>query len=195
MKILSKGILLSALFLGLGAGLVFSAEEGAHGVSPSQIKNLIWWSVNFLALVVLLYKLLKKPVVNFFRSRQENILKQYQELLAKKKEAEARYLELQEKVKNLKEEAEAIYKNYVEQGMREKEKILEEAKLQAERLKEQAQLYISQEMEKAKDLLRVELAQEAVKLAEEILKKGVTEEDQRVLYRNFVEQIKGRSLN
>lgn len=195
MKTSNKVLFLSIFFCVLSAGLVFSAEEGGHGVTPSQVKNLIWWSVNFLALIVLLYKLLKKPVINFFKSRQENLLKQYEELLAKKKEAEARYLELQEKVKNLKEEAETIYKSYIEQGMKEKEKILEEAKLQAERLKEQAQLYVSQEMEKAKDLLRVELAQEAVKLAEEILRKNVTDADQKVLYKNFVEQIKGRSLN
>lgn len=195
MKAFNKIFFLFVLLFGLSVGVGYSAGEGGHGVTPSQIKNLIWWSVNFLALIVLLYKLLKKPVVNFFKSRQENLLKQYEELLAKKKEAEAKYLELQEKVKNLKEEAETIYQNYIEQGMREKEKILEEAKLQAARLKEQAQLYISQEMEKAKDILRVELAQEAVKLAEEILRKNVTEEDQKVLYKNFVEQIKGRSLN
>ncbi|BAU22693.1 hypothetical protein THC_0295 [Caldimicrobium thiodismutans] len=195
MKTFNKIFFLFVLLFGLSVGVGYSAEEGGHGVTPSQIKNLIWWSVNFLALIVLLYKLLKKPVVNFFKSRQENLLKQYEELLAKKKEAEAKYLELQEKVKNLKEEAETIYQNYIEQGIREKEKILEEAKLQAARLKEQAQLYISQEMEKAKDILRVELAQEAVKLAEEILRKNVTEEDQKVLYKNFVEQIKGRSLN
>ncbi|MEZ0344855.1 MAG: ATP synthase F0 subunit B, partial [Caldimicrobium sp.] len=118
------------------SSLGISAEEGAHhGVTQTQIKNLIWWTVNFIALLIILYKLLKKPVVNFFRSRKENLLKEYEELLAKKKEAEAKYLELQEKIKNLKEEAEAIYKNYVEQGMKEKERILEEARLQAERIK------------------------------------------------------------
>lgn len=167
----------------------------AHGVTPTQIKNLIWWTVNFLVLVIILYKLLKKPVVNFFRSRQEAIKREYEELLLRKKEAEARYLELQEKIKNLKAEAEAIYQNYVEQGLREKERILEEAKRQAERIKEQAQLYIAQEVEKAKDALRKELAEEAVKLAEEILRKRITPEHQRALFREFVENIKGRVVN
>jgi len=167
----------------------------AHGVTATQIKNLIWWTVNFLVLMLILYKLLKKPVVNFFRSRQESIKKEYEELLLKKKEAEARYLELQEKVKNLKAEAEAIYQSYVEQGMKERERILEEARKQAERIKEQAQLYMAQELEKAKERLRNELAEEAVKLAEEILKKRVTPEHQRALFREFVENIKGRVVN
>ncbi len=173
-----------------------AAEGGVHhGVTSTQIKNLIWWTVNFLVLIFLLYKLLKKPVVNFFRTRKENILKEYEELLAKKKEAEAKYLELQERIKRLKEEAEAIYQNYIEQGMKEKERILEEARLQAERIKEQAQLYIAQEMEKAKEKLKVELAEESVKLAEEILRRNITPEDQKRLFKEVLEQIKGRSLN
>uniref|UniRef100_A0A832LVT1 ATP synthase subunit b n=1 Tax=Caldimicrobium thiodismutans TaxID=1653476 RepID=A0A832LVT1_9BACT len=169
--------------------------DGAHGVTASQIKNLIWWTVNFIALLIILYKLLKKPIVNFFVNRQEALKREYEELLAKKKEAEAKYLELQEKVKNLKAEAEAIYQNYVEQGMKEKERILEEARKQAERIKEQAQLYMAQEMEKAKEALRIELAEEAVKLAGEILKNRITIEDQRMLFKEFVENIKGRIAN
>jgi len=195
-----KGFLWRFFFFGLSLHLFYSlgiaAEEGgAHGVTPSQIKNLIWWSVNFLALIIILYKLLRKPLVNFFKTRKENLLKEYEELLAKKKEAEARYLELQEKVKNLKVEAEAIYQSYLEQGQRERERILEEARLQAERLKEQAQLYLAQEMEKAKEQLKVELAQEALKLAEEILRKNITPEDQKRLFREFIEHCQGRSLN
>lgn len=196
MKFFLKVFLCIGFFIFLSYIDLFSAEEGGgHGVTPTQIKNLIWWTVNFLLLVILLYKLLKKPIVNFFVSRRENLIKQYEELLSKKKEAEAKYLELQEKIKNLKSEAEAIYQNYVEQGMKEREKIIEEAKLQAERIKEQAQLYIAQEMEKAKDLLRIELAMESVKLAEYFLRKNITPEDQKVLFKNFIEQIKGRSLN
>ncbi|MFN3567797.1 MAG: ATP synthase F0 subunit B, partial [Caldimicrobium sp.] len=133
--------------------------------------------------------------VNFFHTRRENLLKQYEELLTKKKEAEAKYLELQEKIKNLKSEAERIYQSYIELGMRERERIIEEAKLQAERIKEQAQIYIAQEIEKAKELLKYELAEESVKLAEEILRKSITPEDQRRLVKNFIEQLKGRSLN
>ena len=70
--------------------LVFGAESGGehHGVTSIQLKNLLWFTLNFLALVLILYKFLKKPVVDMFKSRQENILKQYNELLEKKKEVE-----------------------------------------------------------------------------------------------------------
>jgi len=177
--------------------LVFGAESGGehHGVTPNQLKNLLWFSLNFLALVLILYKFLKKPVVDMFKSRQENILKQYNELLEKKKEAEARYVELQEKIKNLEKEAEAIYQNYVEQGMKEKERIIKEANIQAERIKQQAELYIQHELEKAKNMLREEVADASVKLAEELLRKNINEEDQKKIVKEFINEIKGRVLH
>lgn len=177
--------------------LVFGAEAGGehHGVTHTQLKNLLWFSLNFLALVLILYKFLKKPVVDMFKSRQESILKQYNELLEKKKEAEARYVELQEKIKNLEKEAEAIYQNYIEQGIKEKERIIEEAKIQAERIKQQAELYIQHEIEKAKGMLREEVTEVSLKLAEELLRRNFKEEDQKTMVKDFINEIKGRVLH
>ncbi len=182
----------------LGIAKVWGAEAGEEhpgGVTPEQIRNFIWFTMNFIALVLILYKFARKPVIEIFRNRRENILKQYNELLEKKKEAEAKYIELQEKVKNLEKEAEAIYQNYVEQGMKEKERIIAEAEAQAERIKQQAELYIQQEIEKAKKLLAEEAAEASVKLAEEILRKNINEEDQRRIFKEFINEIKGRVLH
>lgn len=193
-----KGIGFLVLILTLvSIPLAFGAEAGEehHGVTSSQLKNLFWFTLNFIVLVLILYKFLKKPIVDMFKSRQENILKQYNELLEKKKEAEARYVELQEKIKNLEKEAQAIYQNYVEQGMKEKERIMAEANAQAERIKQQAELYIHHEMEKAKAILREEIAEVSVKLAEELLKKNITEEDQKRIVKEFINEIKGRVLH
>ncbi|PMP95504.1 MAG: ATP synthase F0 subunit B [Thermodesulfobacterium geofontis] len=190
------GVLVAILIL-ISISLVFGVEAGEehHGVTTSQIKNLIWFTLNFIVLVLILYKFLKKPVVDMFKSRQENILKQYNELLEKKKEAEARYVELQEKIKNLEKEAQEIYQNYVEQGIKEKERIIAEAHAQAERIKQQAELYIHHEMEKAKAMLREEIAEASVKLAEELLKKKINLEDQKRMVKEFINEIKGRVLH
>ncbi|MBO8143884.1 MAG: F0F1 ATP synthase subunit B [Thermodesulfobacterium sp.] len=197
MKVARIAGFLILVLLVTNISLVFGAEGGGehHGVTSIQLKNLLWFSLNFLALVLILYKFLKKPVVDMFKSRQENILKQYNELLEKKKEAEARYVELQEKIKNLEKEAEAIYQNYVEQGMKEKERIINEANIQAERIKQQAELYIQHELEKAKNMLREEVADASVKLAEELLRKNINEEDQKKIVKEFINEIKGRVLH
>lgn len=192
----SLGILILILIIA-NVSLGFGAEAGGehHGVTSTQLKNLFWFTLNFLALCIILYKFLKKPVVDMFKSRQESILKQYNELLEKKKEAEARYIELQEKIKNLEKEAQEIYQNYVEQGMKEKERIIAEANAQAERIKQQAELYIQHEMEKAKAMLREEVAEASIKLAEELLRKNITEEDQKKIVKDFINEIKGRVLH
>ena len=187
---------LASLFLILSflVQVVYGAEEGHHGITPIQIQNLIWWTVNFLALLIILFKLLRKPLVNFLQNRKETIQREYEELLRKKREAEAQYLELQAKLKNMEDEAKQILQNYIEQGQKEKERIIKEAEEQAKRIMEQADLYIKHELEKAKEDLRKELAQEVIKLTEERLLKGLTIEDHKRIFQDVVESLKSLSI-
>jgi len=170
-------------------------EENAAKEEHEALMNLLWFTMNFIALVAILYKYGRKPIGDMFRQRRETILKRYNELIEKKKEAEARYIELQEKLKNLEKEAKEIYENYVQQGIKEKERIIAEAEAQAERIKQQAELYIQQEVEKAMAALREEIAEESVKVAEEILKKSITVEDQKKILKDFINEIKGRVVH
>lgn len=199
MKFYKNLILVFMIVIIVSIGIVWagggSAGEEHHGVTPTQIKNLIWWAINFFLLLVILYKFAREPFMNLFKSRQESIINQYNQLLQKKKEAEAKYIELQEKIKNLEKEAQEIYQNYVEQGMKEKERIIEEANAQAERIKQQAELYIAQEIEKAKAQLREEIAELSLALAEELLKKNITPEDHKNILKSFINEIKGRVLH
>lgn len=187
---------LASLFLILSflVQVVYGAEEGHHGITPTQIQNLIWWTVNFIALLIILFKLLRKPLVNFLQNRKETIQREYEELLRKKREAEAQYLELQAKLKNMEDEAKQILQNYIEQGQKEKERIIKEAEEQAKRIMEQADLYIKHELEKAKEDLRKELAQEVIKLTEERLLKGLTIEDHKRIFQDVMESLKSLSI-
>jgi F-type H+-transporting ATPase subunit b len=187
---------LASLFLILSflVQVVYGAEEGHHGITPTQIQNLIWWAVNFLALLIILFKLLRKPLVNFLQNRKETIQREYEELLRKKREAEAQYLELQARLKNMEDEAKQILQNYIDQGQKEKERIIKEAEEQAKRVMEQADLYIKHELEKAKENLRKELAQEVMKLAEERLLKGLTIEDHKRIFQDVVESLKNLTI-
>jgi F-type H+-transporting ATPase subunit b len=182
------------LILSFLVQVVYGAEEGHHGITPTQIQNLIWWTVNFLVLLIILFKLLRKPLVNFLQNRRETIQREYEELLLKKREAEAQYLELQAKLREMEDEAKQILQNYIEQGQREKERIIKEAEEQAKRIMEQADLYIKHELEKAKAELRKELAQEVIKLTEERLLKGLTIDDHKRIFRDVVESLKSLSI-
>jgi len=164
-----------------------AAEEG--GISPQQWKNLLWWMVNFLIMVAVLYKFGKDPIVNLFRSRREAILNEYEDLLAKKREAEKQYAELQEKLKGLEAEAQRLMEAFREQGEREKERIIAEAKENAERIKQQAEFYIQQEVNRIKAELQKEVAEMAVKMAEELIRKNITVEDHKRLFNEFIEKV------
>ncbi len=195
-----KGFLLGFLVvLGVfvAVSLGFCVEEAPPKlgeVRPEQIKNLLWYTMNFVVFCFIVYKWVYPPIAKMFVDRKQKILEEYNALLEKKKEAEAKYIEVQEKIKNLEKEAKEIYERYVEQGKKEKERIIKEAEAQAERIKQLAELYIQQEMEKAKKKLREELAEEAVKLAQEIIKKNYTVEDQKRMYEEFLSEIKQRRV-
>lgn len=172
------------------------AEAEEHpGVTHEQIKNFIWWSVNFLILLGILYKFGKEPVSNMFRSRREAIANEYEDLMAKKREAEARYTELQEKLKGLEAEAQRLLETFREQGKKEAERIIEEAKLNAERLKQQAELYIQQEIARARKELQLEVAELAVRMAEELIQKNITAEDHRRLFDEFIQKVEGERIH
>ncbi|QJA06102.1 F0F1 ATP synthase subunit B [Thermosulfurimonas marina] len=170
-------------------------EEHATGVTREQLKNFLWWSVNFLILLAILYKFGKEPVANLFRSRKEAIVNEYEDLMAKKREAEARYAELQEKLKGLEAEAERLLAAFREQGEKEAQRIIEEAKANAERLKQQAELYIQQEMARAREELQREVAEMAVRMAEELIRKNITAEDHRRLFEEFLQKVEGERLH
>ncbi len=164
-------------------------EGEHHGVTPSQIRNLIWWTVNFVLLVFILVKFGKAPVSQMFRERRESIEGRLEELEAKRREAEARYREYEHRLSGLEEEARQIMEAFVEQGEKEKARIIAEAKETAERIKQQAEFYVQQELEKARQQLREEVADLAVKMAEDIIKKNITPEDQKRLVGEFIEKV------
>ncbi len=168
-------------------------EHAAHEVKPhvtkQQIRDLLWWAVNFLVLIIILVKWGREPLVNTFRSRRENIENEYKELSDKRAEAEVKYREYEKKLATLEEEAKKILEAFIEQGQKEKERIIKEAHETAERIKQQAEFYVQQELEKAREELRKEVAELSVKLAEQIIKEKITPEDHKRLVQEFIERV------
>lgn len=165
------------------------AHEVHPHVTKSQLRNLLWWAVNFAILMIILVKYGRKPTVEMFRSRREAIENEYKELEEKRAEAEERYKEYEKKLATLEEEARAIMEAFIEQGNREKERIIREAQEAAERIKQQAEFYVQQELEKARASLREEVAELSVKLAEQIIREKITPEDQKRLVQEFIERV------
>jgi F-type H+-transporting ATPase subunit b len=167
-----------------------SAAHGEHhGLTHSQVMNFIWHCLNFSILALVLVKYLKKPITDGLKGRTEAIRAQFAELDAKKVEAERRYAEYESKLSGMDDEARKILENYIAQGQAEKERIIVQANEAAERIKAQAEFYVQQELAKAQIELRTEVADLAVGMAEDIIKKNLTDQDHDALISDYLERV------
>ncbi len=166
-----------------------AAHGEHHGLTHGQVMNFVWHCLNFAILVVVLVKLLKAPISNALKSRTEEIENSFKELDEKKKEAERKYAEYEKKLAKMDKEAERILNTFIQQGEAEKEKIIQQAKEAAERIKAQAELFVQQELEKARHELQQEVADLAVKMAEDIIRKNLTEQDHHKLISEYLEKV------
>ncbi len=160
-----------------------------HGVTHSQIMNFLWHCLNFSILVIVLVKFLRKPITDALQGRRESIRSAFEELEAKKVEAERKYAEYEKKLSNMDAEAERILNSFIEQGKAEKEKIIAQAHDAAERIKAQAEFYVQQELAKAKAELQKEVTEMAVKMAEDLVRKNLTDQDHHRLISEYLEKV------
>jgi F-type H+-transporting ATPase subunit b len=145
--------------------------------------------INFLILMAIFIKVLKKPVGNFLRNRQSKVRQALEDAEKARVEAGRRMQEYERRLAHLDEEIDEIHRTLKEEGEREKARIIQEAERMAEEIKAQAQATTEQEIRVAQQILREEVADLAVQLAEEILKKSMSKSDQKKLVEQYVDQM------
>ncbi|MFZ5774103.1 MAG: F0F1 ATP synthase subunit B [Thermodesulfobacteriota bacterium] len=174
------GALLSALTL-LALATVAQASGDAHGgggIPAEKLWDLLYRVLNFAALVFILVYFLRKPLSSGLNSRREAIQDQLDSLESRKAEAEQLYREAEGRLAKLDAEVEAIIAEAVKQGEAEKAKIIADAERAAGDIKRQADMAVAHELAEAKTRLKAEVAEQAVLLAEELIKKNIQPDDQ-----------------
>jgi F-type H+-transporting ATPase subunit b len=169
------------------SGMVFASGGGGGGMDKT--KDLIWRTMNFVVLVGGLILLLKKPVAQALAGRRQGIKDQLDDLEKQKQAAEQQLSEYQKKLSQLEKEVEKIVAEYVKDGEAIKAKIIEEAKASAEKLQGQAKKNIEHEFDKARKELRTEMADQAVAMAEELIKKSITDKDQKQIISEYLTKV------
>ncbi|MBI5602972.1 MAG: F0F1 ATP synthase subunit B [Deltaproteobacteria bacterium] len=173
-----------------GEGATGHGAAAAHGgETTARLLDLLYRSINFIIFFVVLFILLRKPLKQGLASRRDSIERELQELETKKEEAKKEYQALEKRIANIKGEREAILAEFKAEGEKEQRKIVENAQKVASRIVEQTQITIQQEIQKANLSLRQELAEMAVQMAEDILKKNITENDQKVLIGEYLAKV------
>ena len=145
--------------------------------------------INFLILMAIFIKVLKKPVGNFLRNRQSKVRQALEDAEKARVEAGRKMQEYERRLAHIDEEIDEIHRTLKEEGEREKARIIQEAERMAEEIKAQAQATTEQEIRVAQQILREEVADLAVQLAEDILKKSVSKSDQKKLVEQYVDQM------
>lgn len=194
-------VVLSVIGMLAVAGILYAsgggeAHGGGHGsaglgLTHEKLMDLLWRALNFACLVIILVLTLKKPIANGLGGRRESIKAQFEELEAQKAEAEKKYKDLETKLSRIDEEVKNIIEAAVAQGEIEKQRIIDDANRAAGDIKRQADMAVQQALADATRHLRVEVAEQAVLMAEELCKKNLQESDQNKLIEDYLEKVGG----
>ena len=187
--IISLLLVFSVLF---AFGSVWASSEGGEhegGLIKNKPLDLLWRTINFGVLAVILIYLLRKPVSKALASRRQGIKDELDNLEGQKQEAERQLAEYKKRLGLLDQEVEKIVAEYMREGEALKAKIIEEAQVAAEKLQEQAKKNIEHEFHKAKQQLKAEMAGEAVAMAEKLIKKDIKHKDQKRLIDEYLTKV------
>ena len=164
-------------------------EEGEH---VSILKTYIYKIINFLILVIILFKFGKKPLGDFLKKRTELIEKTLNEAREAKEAALKALKEAEERLKTKDSEVEAIISAAKKSGELERDRIIEESGKLKEKILEQAKTNIEFELKHAKEAIKAEAVELAMELAEKKLKDKLTKEEQEKLLDESLVKIGGR---
>ena len=169
------------------------AGAGGHGKKSSltgvKLKDLFWRTVNFIALLVILIKFGAKPIGNALAGRQQQVKDELENLQAKRDAAERSYKEFESRLAGMEKEMKVVVERAIAQAETEKIKILEEAEKAAEDIKRQAEAAVQTEIVEAKRSLRDEVADQAAAMAEELIVKNLTPDDQVKITEQYLDRV------
>lgn len=171
-----------------GASLA-EASSGETGIPREKWMDLLWRTLNFAGLLVILILALKKPIANGLKGRRQAIIEKFDDLEIQKSEAERIYKEYEAKLAGIDKEVQSIISGAIQQGESEKARIIEDANRAAGDIQRQAEMAIQYELAEAKVKLRSEIAEQAVKLAADLIKQNLQESDQTRMVEDYLEKV------
>lgn len=183
-------VIISLLLIGLFSGVVFASAEGGHPVASGVLlKDFLYRVLNFGIVVAILAYFLIKPIKKTFAGRREEIEKNLAEAQSIKDAAEAKFAEYDRKLAQATEEISEISAAIRREGELEKQKIIENAKAMAIKIEQDAENAAEIEVAKARTELQREAVQLAVGVAEELLKKNFTKDDDTRLIDEYMQKV------
>lgn len=156
-----------------------------------NIPTLIWAAINFTVLVLILAKVLWKPVIEILDGRQKEI----EENLSQAEQARAESEQLREdynrQISQAQREAQELIDKAGRAAEGRREEIMARAQAEADELLERARNTINQERDQAIAELRQEVAMLTIVATERMLERTMTDDDHHRLAEAVVAEVVG----
>lgn len=144
---------------------------------------------NVVALIALGIYFLRDKVIAHFKERRANFVQLVSQAETARQEAEKHQREIQGRLAKLESTAEDSVRRAQSEAAEFKAQIIQEAQALSGRLEQEAKLTATYEVERAKAILRQDLLEQALKVAQEDLSKTLGVSEQKKLQSEFVEKI------
>jgi F-type H+-transporting ATPase subunit b len=166
-----------------GHGESHGEGHGEHaGVDP---KTLALQLLNFGVLLFILIWFGGRAISKALRGRHEQLKTDIEGAAQRRAQAEQRFREQEGRLANLEKELVALRAEIQQAGERERARLLEGAQEKAKRIQEETHFQLEQQVKEAELRLRAEVANTALKVADELLKRSVGPDDERRLAQEF----------
>jgi F-type H+-transporting ATPase subunit b len=152
-------------------------------------KSLLVQALNFLILLVILHRLLYRPLVGKMEERTAAIKKSLDEAQAARAEAARQQEENAARLRQAHVEAAAIRDQALEEAAEEQRRLVEAARAESQRLVESAKAQLEADIRRAREELRREVADLATGVAEKLVRRSLREPDHRRIIADAVARI------
>lgn len=156
---------------------------------PTGAMDLVWEGVNLFTLLAIIVYFTRKPIAAFFRGAAGRQQDSYQAVRRESEEIAAELEAQKQKIGELEHELESMMEGAKADAEEEGRQMTAATEAQAERIRTQARNQVRQEMSKATGELRAQLADEAVKLAEELIRSRMDDDRRQQLISNYIQQL------
>ncbi len=178
----------------LSGDMFFRAPASSSSEESGTVlwKEVLFKWVNLAILLGGLTYLLRKPLVNFFAARSEEIRRALEEALAAKNKAEQDLAMVQEKFSKLEKEIAELKSAAAAQTDAERQRILDAARREGEKIVASAEEEIDLLVKRAQKQLREHSAALVVEMAEQKLKSEIGPQHQGPLFKRFLTSLEKR---
>jgi len=183
-------VLVCAAFVIAAPWLAWAAEEhGGGGGLISIDKSLIVQAINFILLLIVLYRFLYKPLLAKMEERSGAIKRSLDEAQAARAEAARQQEENAARLRTAYAEAAAIREQALKEAADEQRRLVEAARAESQRMVETAKSQLEADVRRAREELRREISDLAVAVAEKLVRKSLRDEDHRRIVDEAIAEI------